>query len=151
VQTLITLIPYDIIIDLPGRFPCNVPLVENLISWGTFSLNAPVRLSRRERPYLYNNWLNSGSGYPWRTVASNQPNFGFLCFNAGQHWNYLVIVMDRNVARSLFRNRSRCRSRHDSSRASHRSRSCASLFFFSPPFFPFPSSAIIEPVANLIF
>lgn len=79
----------------------------NLISWGMFSLNAPIRLSRRARPYLYNNWLNSGSGYPWRTVASNQPNFGFLSFNAGQHWNYLVIVMDRNVARSLLRSRSR--------------------------------------------
>jgi len=105
-------------------------LIENLISWGTFSLNAPIRISRRERPYLYNNWLNSGSGYPWRTVASNQPNFGFLSFNTGQHWNYFVIVMDRNVARSLFRSRSRNRSRQ-LIRVSHWSRSCA-LYLFSP-------------------
>lgn len=54
----------------------------------------------------YNNWLNSGSGDPYRTVASNQPNFGVPFGspqrNLGQHWNYSVIVMDRNVARSLF-------------------------------------------------
>lgn len=109
--------------------------IENLISWSTFSLNAPIRISRREWPYLYNNWLNSGSGYPWRTVASNQPNFGFLSFNAGQHWNYFVIVMDRNVARSLFRSRSRNRSRHNTTRPSIPLISVLRALFFSP--FPF--------------